>query len=269
MARNRRRRRAEGGVLGVIFAGFAIVAMVGSTGAIFYWSYAQSQVPEIDESSLCPRTGPTGHLAILVDTTDPMPLTQLEAARQHIERKIAEAAVHTRISFATVNPDIDTRGGAFFSMCKPQSGGDASILTQNPQMVEARFHAEFAGPVSEAMSALLRVSEAQSSPIMESAQEFAARIPGFAVGQVPRELVLMSDLVQHSDTFSFFRGGDWNSFAAAGGPDRFGSAYDGANVTVLRIPRLPERTAIIDDFWVRYFDAQGFNDIRVKRLGDL
>lgn len=269
MARSRRRSRNRGGgAIGTILAVIAIVAMISGTGAFFYWSYSGSDI-EIDEASLCPETGPTAHLAILVDTTDPMSLTQLEAARQQMERKIADAAVHTRISFGTVNPDMDTRGGTFFSMCKPQSGADASILTQNPQMVEDRFRNEFARPVSGAMGTLLRVPEAQSSPIMEAAQEFATRIPGFTITEVPRELVLMSDLVQHSDIFSFYRGGDWNSFAAAGGPTRFGSTYEGATVTVLRIPRLPERTAIIDDFWVRYFDAQGFDDIRVTPLGDL
>ncbi|MDR9394785.1 MAG: hypothetical protein RI571_10805 [Roseovarius sp.] len=269
MARNKRHRRGEGGAIGPILAILAIVVMVGGTGAFFFWSYSRSQGPEIDEVSLCPKTGPTAHLAILVDTTDPISLTQLEAARQQIERKIAEAAVHTRISFATVNPDADTRRGTFFSMCKPQSGDDASILTQNPQMIEARFRNKFVDPVSEALSALLRVPEAQTSPIMESAQELAARIPGFTVADAPRELVLMSDLVQHSEVFSFYRGGDWNSFVAADGPAQFGSAYGAAAVTVLRIPRLPARTAVIDDFWVRYFDAQGFDDIRVTRLGGL
>lgn len=269
MARSRRRSRNRGGgAIGTILAVVAIVAMISVTGAFFYWSYSGSDL-EIDEASLCPVTGPAAHLAILVDTTDPMSLTQLEAARQQIERKIADAAIHTRISVGTVNPDMDTRGGTFFSMCKPQSGADASILTQNRQMVEDRFRNEFARPVSRAMGMLLRVPEAQFSPIMESAQEFATRIPGFTITEVPRELVLMSDLVQHSDIFSFYRGGDWNSFAASGGPNRFGSAYDGATVTVLRISRLPEQTAIIDDFWVRYFDAQGFDGIRVTPLGDL
>lgn len=269
MARtSRSSRNRQGGAIGTILAVMAIIAMIFGAGAFFYLSYSSSD-PEVDEATLCPKTGPTAHLAILVDTTDPMSFTQIEAARQQIERKIANAAVHTRISFGTVNPDIDMRSGTFFSMCKPQSGADASILTQNPQMVEYRFRNEFAGPVYEAMDKMMRVPEAQSSPIMEAAQEFATRIPGFTITEVPRELVLMSDLVQHSDIFSFYRGGDWNSFQAAGGPTHFGSAYSGATVTVLRIPRLPEKNAIIDDFWVRYFDAQGFDGIRVIQLGVL
>lgn len=269
MARNRRRKRRSGGVLVPIAAVLGIVGLTAAMAGTYYFASLGSQGAMIDQATLCPEAGPEAHLAILVDTTDPMSLTQLEAARQQIERKIAEASVHTRISFSTVSPDGATRQKTYFSMCKPQSGEEASLLTQNPRLIEERFQAEFAEPVQDAMDALLHAPEAKSSPIMESAQEFAARIPGFAVTDVPREFVLMSDLVQHSDVFSFFRGDDWESFSNAGGPARFGSAFEGATVTVLRIPRLPKRTAVIDDFWVRYFDAQGFRRVRVTQMGDL
>jgi hypothetical protein len=269
MARNRRRKRRSGGVLVPFAAVLGIAGLTAAMAGAYYYVYVGSLGPVIDEATLCPENGPEAHLAILVDTTDPMSLTQLEAARQQIERKIAEVAVHTRISFSTVNPSGTIRKETFFSMCKPQTGEEASVITQNPRLIEERFQAEFAEPVQEAMDALLSVPEAESSPIMEAAQEFGARIPGFAITDVPRELVLMSDLVQHSEIFSFFRGDDWESFSNAGGPARFGSAFEGAIVMMLRIPRLPERTAAIDDFWVRYFDAQGFERVRVTRMGDL
>lgn len=269
MARNRRRKNKNGGVIVPILAILGIGGLTAAMAGTYYYMSIGSQGPVINEASLCPETGPTNYLAILVDTTDPMSQTQLHAARQQIERRIAEAPVHSRISFATVNPDDTMRAETFFSMCKPQSGDEASILTQNPRMIEGRFQTEFAQPVRNAMDALLSVPQAESSPIMESAQEFAARIPGFATTDMPRELVLMSDLVQHSNLFSFYRGDNWASFSNAGGPARFGSAFEGATVTVLRIPRLLERAAAIDDFWVRYFDAQGFERVRVTRMGDL
>lgn len=269
MPRKAKKKKRDNGSLVGALSLICIVLVVGATAGIFYYFYTQSQGPEIDEASLCPETGPEAHLAILVDTTDPMSLTQLETARQHIERKISDAAVNTRISFSTVNPEGSVRESTFFSMCKPQSGADADMLTQNPRMIEERFQTEFAGPIQDAMDALMTVPEADASPIMESAQEFAARIPGFIVSDVPRELVLMSDLVQHSDIFSFFRGDDWESFSRSDGPARFGSAFEGATVTVLRLPRLTERMAEIEDFWVRYFDAQGIQRVRVTPIGDL
>lgn len=269
MARSKRRRRRETGVGLQVLALVGILIVIAGTGGIFAWSFLAGQADLVDEATFCPKDGPPAHLAILVDTTDPVSLTQLEVARQQIEQKIADAVVGTRISFSTVSPDLGLRNQAFFSMCKPQAGDDASILTQNPQMVEEQFQAGFAGPVSQAMNTLLKVPEAPNSPIMESAQEFAARIPGFSVSNVPRELVLLSDLVQHSDSFSFYRGGTWDSFEAAGGTSRFGASFRGVTVSILRIPRLPERTAIVDDFWVRYFSAQGFESVRYIPLGNL
>lgn len=268
MARRRKKRRGSSpfaAVPAVLGIGLVAAAMAGT----YYLAYKDTRKPAISEIDLCPVDGQEAHLAILVDTTDPMSLTQLELARQHIEDKIDNAAVQTRISFATVDPDGSIRQDNFFSMCKPEAGADVSILTQNKRLVEEQFQSEFAEPIQGALDQLLRVPEANSSPIMETTQELAARIPGFAVSDAPRELVIMSDLVQHSDVFSFIRGNDWQSFVRSGGATRFGSAYKGATVTVLRVPRMPERAAAIDDFWVRYFDAQGFDRVRVTQLGDL
>lgn len=268
MARRKKRRRGSSAlapIAAVLGIGLVAAAMAGT----YYFAYRDTQKPAVSEIDLCPVDGHEPHLAILVDTTDPVTLTQLELARQHIEDKIGDAAIETRISFATVDPDGSIRQDNFFSMCKPEAGADVSILTKNPRLVEERFQSEFAEPIHAALDRLLRVPEASSSPIMEATQELAARIPGFAVSDAPRELLIMSDLVQHSEVFSFIRGDDWQSFVKSGGPTRFGSAFKGAAVSVLRVPRMPDRAAAIDDFWVRYFDAQGFGRVRVTQLGDL
>lgn len=267
MVRRHSRRRnntvATGG--GIILI---LVALVGFGGvAYLYWNASQS--PGIDEATLCPKAGVTGHLAILVDTTDPLTLTHLQSARQIIEDKLNKAPVGTRISFSTVSPDSGVRGSAFFSICKPPSGKDVSQLTQNPTLVEAKFQQEFLAPVAAALDSLLVIPEAKSSPIMEALQEFASAIPGFTLTTVPREVVMMSDLLQHSPVFSFYRNGTWQSFKADNGPERFGFAFEGAEVTVLRMPRSVDKTKIVDDFWVRYFDAKGFARVHVRRIGDL
>lgn len=269
MAGAKRRKRRDGRVFAPIVALLGIIGLAATMVGTYAFVYKTSTAIAVDEHTLCPKAGPVAHLAIIVDTTDPLSPTQLEAARQQIDFKIANAAVKTRISFSTVDPDQSTRQATFFSMCKPPSGEDASILTQNPRMIEERFQAEFAKPVQDAMKVLMGVPESDSSPIMESTQEFATRIPGFTVTDVPRELLIMSDLVQHSDNFSFYRGDDWERFSKGGGPARFGNSFEGASVTVLRIPRLSESASIIDDFWHRYFNAQGFQFVRVKTIGDL
>jgi hypothetical protein len=251
------------------FIGVLIILIaLGALGAIGFLSFRLSSEPGLT-AELCPADGPVEHLAILLDTTDPLTLTHLQRTRQIVESKIDAALVGTRVSFSTVNPDSDIRQSAFFSICKPPSGDDASRLTENPRMVQEKYEKEFLDPVDDALDDLLTIPEAPSSPIMEGLQEFASRIPEFTTTDRPRELVIMSDLMQHSDAFSFYRGGNWKSFSDANGPERFGFTFKNADITVLRIPRLVEMAAVVDDFWVRYLMIQGFDDTNIISIGDL
>ena len=251
-----------------VFGVLMILVALGVLIAIGVYSYKLSRSSGLTVD-LCPVEGPVAHLAILLDTTDPLTRTHLQRARQIIEGEIDAAATGTRVSFSTVNPDSGVRQSAFFSICKPPSGREASQFTENPRMIQDRFKAEFLDPVETALSSLLTIPEAASSPIMEGIQEFASRIPEFTTTDSPRELVIMSDLMQHSTSFSFYRGENWKSFADADGTARFGFAFSNASIKILWIPRVVEKTAVVDDFWVRYLMMQGFDSTEVITIGDL
>ncbi len=77
--------------------------------------------------------------------------------------------------------------------------------------------------------------------------------------------------MQHSDALSFYRGEDWASFRASPDFARLAKNLDGAEVTIFRIPRTSAKVdgAAVDDFWVRYLDAQGAARVHVEPLGDL
>ena len=251
-------------ILGVLM----ILVALGALGVIGFYAFKLSRDPGLTDE-LCPAEGPRGHLAILVDTTDPLTLTHLQRTRQILDAKIKAAQVGTRVSFSTVNPDSGVRQSAFFSICKPPSAEDASPLIQNPRLVQEQYEAAFKGPVEETLRRLLTIPEAPSSPIMEGLQEFASSIPDFTTTDRPRELVIMSDLMQHSEAFSFYRGGTWSSFSSADGPERFGLAFNDVDITILRIPRVVEMARVVDDFWVRYLTAQGFDSVDITTIGDL
>ncbi len=245
-----------------------MLVAVSILAAIGYLYFMASREPGLTEQ-LCPAGGPRAHLAILVDTTDPLKPTHLQRTHQILDDRIKAAHVGTRVSFSTVSPDSGVRQSAFFSICKPPSGEDASQLFENPRLVQVQYEDEFMKPVKDTLKRLLIIPEAPSSPIMEGLQEFASRIPEFTVTDRPRELVIMSDLIQHSEAFSFYRGGTWRSFSDAGGPKRFGLAFNDVDVTILRIPRVVEMAEVVDDFWARYLMAQGFDNVEIITVGDL
>jgi len=261
MARRRRSSRRRGGGGKTALGAVLIVLALAGFGGLGWLLWDRAQAPGIDAATLCPEDGPVGHLAILIDTTDPISPAQLRAARARIARMIEAAPDFTRVSLATVAP----AAAPVRSLCKPPS--DASALTANPRLVAERYEDEFLAPVTETLDGLLAVPEADSSPIIEALQAFLAAIPGFDSG--PRQVVLVSDLVQHSEIFSFYRGGDWDSFRASGAADRLARSLDGAEVTILRFPRPAAPSATVDDFWVRYLDAQGAVRVVPTTLGDL
>ncbi|MGB3408130.1 MAG: hypothetical protein WBA67_11610 [Jannaschia sp.] len=266
MARRRRSRRSGGGgatVLGLALIGAALAAF----GLIGWMLFAEANKPGFNADSLCPEDGPVRHLAILLDTTDPVSATQLQAARSRITAMIDASPAFTRVSFATVSPDGGVRRASFRSLCKPPR--DASALTANPRFVAERYRDAFLVPVETTLDGLLAIPEAPSSPILEALQEFLTEIPGFTTDGTPRDVVLVTDLVQHSDVFSFYRGGDWTSFRSSGADQRLSRNLAGAEVRILRLPRPSAPQAAVDDFWVRYLDAQGAARVLPTVLGDL
>ena len=269
MARKRRRRRGKNtfgkNVFGILLIGVGLSAF----SALGIYAFIESQKPGYDPESLCPEDGVNGHLAILVDTTDPISMTQLQAARQLILKKIDSVRPGTRVSFSTVSPDREIRSSAFYTMCKPQSEEDANFWTQNAKLIQEQYDEMFISPVKESLNDLLMAEGASYSPIMESLQEFITSIPGFLTDDAPKELIIFSDLMQHTDEHSFYRNLSWENFEKDGGVSRLSRNFSGAKVTVLKVPSSAANVRIVDDFWVRYFNAQGFDQVDPRVIGDL
>jgi hypothetical protein len=261
------RPKGKGGTILGIVLGLIAVAGFGVLG--YAWKLT-ADLPGIDDVTLCPDSGPAGHLAFLIDMTDPVSKTQVQSARELIALKIEKAPVGTRVSLSTVSPDGTLRDQVFHSICKPPNGEDSSSINSNPRMIAARYKEQFTAPVEQALGELFLLEEATSSPIMEALQEFITQLPGFTTdSDVPRELVLMTDLVQHTDMFSFYRQHDWIYFRSIGGPERLAKNMRGVEVTILRVPRTTVSSSTVDEFWLNYFDTQGAASVVSRSLGDL
>jgi len=115
-------------------------------------------------------------------------------------------------TFGLVSPDPQSRGGEGLNLCKPPSGEDANQLYENPKLLEQRFRERFVQPLEATLNRLLRSEPANSSPIMESLQSLVTRALLSSRDERPLRLVVISDLLQHSETFSFYRGDRWKDF---------------------------------------------------------
>jgi hypothetical protein len=274
MARNRSRStrnrrsnysRKSGNVLIAVVMLTVAVLIAGGFGYLYYKGSSKER---LDEATLCPNSGAKGHLVVLVDLTDPASMTQMRFARTKIEREIDEAGVGTLISIGVVTPDTALREGMLLAVCKPPSGAEADTLTENAKMIEDKFQDRFAQPLDRMLTKIMTVSEAPSSPIMENLQELLSRIPEFD-GSTPQKLVLFSNLSQHSDVLSFYRGDDWAKFEAIGGLAKLARNLSDTDVLLLRLPEPQEQRENLEDFWVNYFEAQGASSVATFSVGEI
>lgn len=265
-----RARRDGGGMMTIVWGGLSLLLLVGLV--VGGWAVIRvRQADAIDVTTLCPTDGAVGALAFLFDLTDPLSSTQASQLRTLVEKEVAASPRGSLVAVGVVD-DMPEAWGARLAICKPMTGREAGGLVRNPAQVEARYRSAFIAPLESQIDAMLASEPASSSPIMEALQALmagSAAIP--LVEGAPHRLIVVSDLLQHSEAMSFYRGENWGTFVAGSAYSRLARSLEGVQVELLIAPRPNaeiDREAV-DDFWVRYFEAQGADRVLPRALGDL
>jgi hypothetical protein len=249
-----------------------IAAVIAIAGGVFFYGNRAAEASAVDPDTLCPRSsGPTSIAVILIDLTDPLTETQRLQLRENLNKEITQAEIGTLFSLGVVSDDAEKLGSQI-AVCKPQSEIDANGLIQNPTDIGRRYQQKFLLPLNSALDEMMTASEAKQSPIMESLQRLVATTPSFLTFSGPRKLILVSDLLQNSDVLSFYRGDDWEFFRSSKHFERLAKTLDDAAVSIYAIPRPSVHkvdSAVVEDFWARYFDFEGSRPPSFERLGDL
>lgn len=225
----------------------------------------------IDETTLCHGEGPQSITTILLDLTDPLSATQQSRLKTLIQNEISGSNTDTMLTLGIVS-EFPERWGAMFAKCKPVTGAEANSLYENPRLISERYRSEFLDPITEKLNGTLNSSAENKSPIMEALQSLVASTPYFSQQDLDRKIIIVSDMLQHSDNLSFYRGEDWTFFTKRDGEQRLAGNLSQVDVEIVRIPRSGGKTPpsnLVEDFWTRYFDRQGSRAPTVTSLGDL
>lgn len=267
-----RSRRGSAGGSGKTIMLVALAAiMVAGVGYLFWWSNREAQASALDPQTLCPESGPVAMTAILMDLTDPLSPAQASQLLAWLDKEIDDAPRGTQFTMGVVSED-QADWHATPALCKPQDKASASAFTQNPELIGKRYDALFLKPLEANIRQLTTATAAKHSPIMESLQALVSDTPGFVTFKGPRRIVLVSDLLQNSEALSFYRGETWDSFHKSADYQRIGSTLEDVDIAIYQVPRPLEGVrdpAVLEDFWIRYFERQGAHLPTSKRLGDL
>ena len=250
-------------VLGLLLGGVAI-AVIGGAGV---WCFAFGGCGDDGTGSdLCPLSGPLGYAAIVIDTTDRIgPRAQrevervLSAAVNGLERG-TKLGLYLVVDQTEANPDGAERKVA---LCRPPSAEEANIWLESVTDAGEIFQREFVAPVQAALTSMLDVEAADSSPIVEAVQLAATDLLPFDGGEVPQKVIIVSDMIQNSRRFSFFRGDALDGLAAET-RSALGIPLDGVEVQIVRILRpgfweagRPFDRDEVNAFWRSLLDAGG------------
>jgi hypothetical protein len=272
MARNRRRKDRGDKAKGIVFMllGFILIAGLAGGG---YW-LSQKRV-KLDAVTGCPVTGPTAIHAILIDRSDPISPQQAQQVRLVIDGYVSRAKIGERFDLYVASGDTVNVLTPVASVCSPGRGDQANELYENPQMIQRQFEDKFVGVMKENLSRLLETATADSSPILESIK--AAAVSSFGSvepGQIPLQMTIVSDLVQHSQGNSHFRGEtNFDDLSKRSAWRSLQANLKGASVNVLYLLRpvsvrsgQPIQNRGHQVFWEKALSASGASDVKFTSL---
>ena len=253
-------------VLGAALALLALSAL--SAGAYVYTTAARP--PVLDRSSLCPVDGPRSVTVALLDSTDDIP----EIAKREVKTSLVDMAetlpTYGLLELRLLDPKVPG-GRSIFARCNPGDGSGLSEYTANPLLAKKRWMDGFREPLDEALQIGFRPLPGKTSPIMETVQRIAVeRFTGRAAEEIPKSLILISDMLEHEPDYSQYSGDlSYSRYKASRAYKKFRTNLYGAEVTIYYIQRLSAKPINSVDhirFWAEWIRD---NNGRLKQANKL
>ena len=239
-----------------------------SAGAYVYTTAARP--PVLDRSSLCPVDGPRSVTVVLLDSTDDIP----EIAKREVKTVLVDMA-ETLPTYGLLELrllDTTVAGGrSIFARCNPGDGSGLSEYTANPLLAKKRWMDGFRDPLDEALQIGFRPLPGKTSPIMETVQRIAVeRFTGRAAEEIPKSLILISDMLEHEPDYSQYTVDlSYSRYKASRAYKKFRTNLHGAEVTIYYIQRLSAKPINSVDhirFWAEWIRD---NNGRLKQANKL
>ncbi|MBA4204514.1 hypothetical protein [Pannonibacter phragmitetus] len=265
----RRRKKKSNGSTGVIIAGVAISVLSAALIGGFIYLRTTASTVALDRESLCPLTGPASVTAILLDVTDPISDVTALDLRNEFQILVAGVPQGGLIQVYALT-DQEGRLVKTFSGCNPGDGSTVGEWTSNPRMVQARWEAGFEKPLRDLADRLREGNAGKQSPIMAAVQRINVEAFGLPEHQsVPKTLVVASDMIEHTASFSMYRdGADFVRYEGSEARQKFRSPLSGVVVRILEFQRPGMRFTDEDlaRFWSQWVSSNMGELTSFKRL---
>lgn len=248
-----------------------MLAILLGTGCRAF-SVLTAENPQPDPHTGCIKDRkPVDLTAILIDTTDRLSVIQRNYVQDKLQDRIDKTPDGGEVALYTVGPVGDKLLTAEADVCNPGGGQNENPLYGTARLMKRRWKRIFADKLHNVLETLLSSSDSPTSPIMESLQSISVGVfekPRY--DGVPKNLVIVSDMVQNTTGFSQYRErGAFRKFQANSYYIEVRPEFDGVNVSILYLRRpatRPIQTAAHIEFWRDFFEDAGAKSFSVESV---
>lgn len=221
---------------------------------------------------MCPEVGPSQVTAILVDTTDGLgPISRADILGR-LDDLVSDSRPDEMIIVYEASQSLTNTLEPKIKVCNPGDPDAADPLISSPGLIRRALEERFRAPLTRMFENLMDSDEAAASPIMETIQAISVTV--FARGAyegLPMRLILISDLLQHSEHLSLYREPlDYDAFGSGIGAEALRTNLRDVVVEILFVSRKAHSrfgsSIKLIRFWERWFDEQGGQIERVSRI---
>lgn len=246
--------------LAVILVFIVLVAIIGFVSVFFFDK--KSAIENIDHETFCVKENLAQKTLILVDTSDKLSPIQKTALNERLWNyvKNIEKNNHQVLVFSVENIN-DKIIEPILKICNPGDAKNVNSLIENKKIISQNFEKHFKDKIDNIFVNLLDKESSQNSPIMESIQSIAvSNFIADAQNQTKNKIIIISDLLQNTENFSFYKG-DYNFEKFIKGENyKFLKAdFDGAEIELYFLNRRKDinlQNENLREFWIKYFQNQ-------------
>ena len=262
-SRAAKKRHARNIAVGIAALAVFCAALAGG----IYWFVTRE--PALDRQTLCPKTGPTGHVVFLVDKTDPLNFSQkqgfLRLLEELVDRRIQPGQL---VSVFVLGEDFREGAKPLVELCNPGSGEGKSELTANVAKLNAQFRKRFREPLLEQADALISTTAAKNSPIFEMLQFVSLNAFRKHAVNGPKRLIMVSDLLHKTPQLSMYQAiPELEPFEASDYGRKMRLELPGVEVEVHHLLNYPKlQTRRLMQFWETWFARAGARIVSVRPM---
>ena len=236
---------------GYLLVGFCLIVFVLG---VFVW--ATNKTIDYDKITGCEKdAGPNNYYVIIVDNTDILRTIQKSNVRKKIKGIINKAEPNDKVIIYSLSNFSVEKTVPLIDKCSIRDGSDADEITENKAYLRMLKSELFDAPIEVALGKMLaNKKDSQASPIIEMIQKIRVENLPDDIKNKTVEIHLISDLLQHSENFSFYTNYNLKKFLKSLKFQKISSDLSGIEITIWQLINSKVDNIEIRDHWTEIFE---------------